>query len=83
MGYLKFFFTDWTFFLPCNLPYKLKKIFYPLNYYPLKVQCRYFPTVQYHKLRFRKSVLAAVLGPLAHPSRSTLFPMHPAAHQKA
>ena len=27
MGYLKFFFTDWTFFLPCNLPYKLKKKF--------------------------------------------------------
>ena len=25
MGYFKFFFTDWTFFLPCNLPYKLKK----------------------------------------------------------
>jgi len=50
MGYFKFFFTDWTFFLPCNLPYKLKKyFFYPLNYYPLKVTK--FHTVIVSKMR--------------------------------
>ena len=44
------FFTDRTFFPPCNLPYKLKKyFFYPLNYYPLKVTK--FHTVIVSKLR--------------------------------
>ena len=27
MGYFRLFFTDQTFFLPCSLPYKLKKKF--------------------------------------------------------
>ena len=56
MGYFRFFFTDQNFFLPCTLPYNLKKNLpkNPLNYYSLKVKKFHGDSVKNKSARTKK-----------------------------